>query len=86
MTTIHPRDICTTDYKSMNETLMTIRNDDAYLIRETKGPMGITQEFPSDPKVEVFVRENGEWVQCTPELTDWVWKLYNDFNAADVPF
>ncbi len=79
---IHRRDICTTDYKSVNETLMTIRSDDAYLIRETRE--GVREMF-SDPKVEVFVREKGEWVQCTPELTDWVWRLFNDFNTADCP-
>jgi len=58
--------------------------DDAYLIEETHNPEG------GLPGVRVSVQEGVNdgapvWTECDAELTDWVWHLYNDFQAADPP-
>jgi len=58
--------------------------DDAYLIEETHNPEG------GLPGVRVSVQEGVNdgapvWTECDAELTDWVWRLYNDFQAADPP-
>jgi len=58
--------------------------DDAYLIEETRTPEG------GLPGVRVSVQEGVNdgapvWTECDAELTEWVWHLYNDFQAANPP-
>tara|TARA_Y100000310_G_C20167714_1_gene572153 strand:+ start:212 stop:487 length:276 start_codon:yes stop_codon:yes gene_type:complete len=77
-------DISTSSYRSVYETLMTVRGEDAYLIRETREPLG-SCDPAVEPHIEVFIREDTGWIECDPELTDWIWKLYNDFSAVDIP-
>ena len=78
-------DVSTADYRSVHETLMTVRGEDIYLIRETREPLGACDPVV-EPHVEVFLRENNDWTECDEDLTNWIWRLYNEFNAADIPF
>ena len=74
--------ITITNISTIYKTTMTVM-DDAYLIEETHIPEG------GLPGVRVSVQENingsPAWIECDAELTEWVWHLYNDFQAADSP-
>jgi len=77
------KDITTKEHCRIHQTIMTVV-DDAYLIEETHIPEG------GLPGVRVSVQEGVNdgapvWTECDAELTDWVWRLYNDFQAADPP-
>jgi len=81
--TIPYNDITIKEHCKIYQDIMMVV-DDAYLIEETHNPEG------GLPGVRVSVQEGVNdgapvWTECDAELTDWVWRLYNDFQAADPP-